>query len=452
MTISHDEINFDGIVGLTHNYGGLSYGNLPSMQNKFSESNPKAAALQGLEKMKFLNQLGIKQAVLPPQERPHLPTLRSLGFSGTDHEVIAKAQQKAPEILEACSSATAMWTANSATVIPSIDSIDQHVHFIPANLSALFHRSLEADMTSRILRKIFDNSVFFTHHDPLPRGNFFSDEGAANHTRFCNKYSGPGIHLFNFGRYSFRETVLAPKRFPARQTFEASDALARLAQIFPDHLLFAQQNPLAIDAGVFHNDVISVGNRNVFLYHEKAFVDTPLMIEFIREKVALICDTEMIFVKVREEEMSLEDVVKSYLFNSQLISKDDTHMFLLAPEECRENEAAQRVLKEILSDSKNPINEIHYFDLRQSMRNGGGPACLRLRVVLNKQELEAMHQPVLFTERLYSILKDWIEKYYRDRLKPADLADPKLLEESHQALDELTKILELGKIYDFQRE
>ena len=36
--------------------------------------------------------------------------------------------------------------------------------------------------------------------------------------------------------------------------------------------------------------------------------------------------------------------------------------------------------------------------------------------------------------------------------EPADdLADPKLLEESRAALDELTKLLQIGSVYEFQR-
>jgi len=84
------------------------------------------------------------------------------------------------------------------------------------------------------------------------------------------------------------------------------------------------------------------------------------------------------------------------------------------------------------------------------MRNGGGPACLRLRVVLNDEELDAMHRGVLLNDALYERLTSWVEAHYRSELSQDDLGDPMLLEEVRKALDELTGILGLGSIYDFQ--
>ena len=445
------EINFDGLAGPTHNYGGLSLGNIPSMKNKNAESSPKAAALQGLEKMRLLSSLGIKQGVLPPHERPHIPTLKTLGFQGSDGEILSSASEKAPEIFAACCSATSMWTANAATVIPSQDCYDKHVHFIPANLNKMFHRSIECETTALVLKTIFQNPVFFTHHSPLPAQEAFSDEGAANQNRFCREYEGPGIYLFVYGRTHFRASSLSPSLYPARQTMEASQALARLSTLYPERVLFAQQNPRAIDAGMFHNDVASVGNENVFLYHEAAFVAETQIIEQINAKMEKISDTPMVFIKVEENRLSLKNAVASYFFNSQIVTREDRHMTLIAPEECRHVEAVQSILQNILSSNENPINDLRYLDLRESMQNGGGPACLRLRVVLTAQELKEMKQEVLFTDRLYDKLKDWINRHYRDRLEAKDLSDPLLLKEGYVALDELTKILNLGSIYSFQK-
>ena len=137
------EANFDGLVGPTHNYAGLSWGNVASKSNVNAVSNPKEAALQGLAKMKKLADRGYVQAVLPPHERPHIPTLRALGFAGSDRQVLEQAAQADPAILAAVSSASAMWTANAATVSPSADTADHRVHFTPANLSAKFHRSID---------------------------------------------------------------------------------------------------------------------------------------------------------------------------------------------------------------------------------------------------------------------------------------------------------------------
>jgi len=125
-------------------------------------------------------------------------------------------------------------------------------------------------------------------------------------------------------------------------------------------------------------------------------------------------------------------------------------MALIAPVEAQKNRAAQETIDRIVDES-NPISAVHYVDVRQSMRNGGGPACLRLRVMLDEREIAAMHQGVLFTDRLYQSLRSWIKRHYRERLSHEDLADPKLLEESRTALDELTRLLDLGSIYSFQQ-
>src|SRR5215213_7588538 len=194
---SAHEVNFDGLVGPTHNYAGLSYGNVASMKNKLSVSSPKSAALQGIAKMKLLADLGVKQAVLPPHERPHIPTLKRLGFSGSDAQILGAVAKQDPVLLAAVSSASSMWAANAATVSPSADTGDGKVHFTPANLISQFHRSIEPATTSRILKAMFPEAAgCFAHHPPLPSAVHFSDEGAANHTRLAKEYGEPGVEIF----------------------------------------------------------------------------------------------------------------------------------------------------------------------------------------------------------------------------------------------------------------
>lgn len=442
------EVNFDGIVGTTHNYSGLSYGNVASVKNQQQLSNPRHAALQGLAKMKFLADLGLKQGVLPPQERPHIPTLRRLGFEGSNAVIIREAYQQNRELLFACSSASAMWAANAATVAPSADSGDGLVHFTVANLSSKFHRSIEPLATSAALQAIFSDPNHFIHHAMLPPGSYITDEGAANHTRFCRNFGEAGVQLFVYGKHAFQG--MGTSRFPARQAFEASQSIARLHRLDPERVIFAQQNPKAIDAGVFHNDVISVGNQNVFFYHTAAFVDTDAVIEEIKKKVKNACEAEMIVLPVPEGRISLEEAVATYLFNSQILSMPNGKMQLIAPSECLENAKTKSLIEEIIADSHNPIDCVAYMNLHESMRNGGGPACLRLRVVLTEDELAKVNPHVILDDELYDTLVEWVKKHYRDRLTPDDLADPQLLVEGHDALDELTQILQLGSIYEFQ--
>lgn len=443
------EANFDGLVGPTHNYSGLSFGNVASQANTALPSNPKAAALQGLIKMKALADMGFVQGVLPPQERPHIPTLRALGFAGSDASVLAEAARHAPKILAAVSSASSMWTANAATVSPSADTSDQRVHFTPANLVNKFHRAIEHPTTAAILQATFADPHHFAHHSALPSVDHFGDEGAANHTRLSTEHGQPGIEMFVYGASAFNLATPRPLHYPARQTLEASQAIARLHGLNPDKTVFVQQHPEAIDAGVFHNDVIAVGNANVLFYHEQAFLKTHEM----RENLLRAWGEQaspLHFIEVPESAVCMKDCVQSYLFNSQLLSKPDGNMSLVVPAECQENEAVWSYLSDLLSQHS-PIQDIKVFDLKQSMSNGGGPACLRLRVALNESELAAVNSATLMDDTLFERLRDWIERHYRDQLVEADLADPQLLYESRQALDELTGILQLGSIYSFQQ-
>lgn len=439
------ELNMDGLVGLTHHYAGLSIGNIASTRNALTQSNPQQAALQGLNKMRLLHLAGLKQAVMPPHQRPNLALLHTLGFHGTPAQQIKKAKQTDPRLLSACFSAASMWTANAATVSASIDCYDKHVHFTAANLISNLHRHQEADFSSRLLRKIFSNEHYFTHHPVLPKTMTTADEGAANYNRLCQTHAHAGIHLFVYGKQAFTRHK-QPKQFPARQTLESFQAIARNHQLKLEDTLFICQNPRAIDQGVFHNDVIAVANEHVLLIHEEAWADQKKILQTLTTNASF----PIVILEVKRDDVSLTDAVNSYLFNSQLITLPDQTMALIAPKECEEHRIIQPFLEDLLQSSFNPIEQVHYLDLKQSMRNGGGPACLRLRVPLTQKELAAMHQEVIITDDLLIQLETWIRKHYRTQLSANDLDDPCLIDECFTALDELTAILNLGAIYPFQ--
>ncbi|SFT59910.1 succinylarginine dihydrolase [Kosakonia arachidis] len=437
------EVNFDGLVGLTHHYAGLSFGNEASTRHRFQVSNPKLAAKQGLLKMKALADAGFPQAVIPPHERPNVPVLRQLGFSGSDEQVVEKAAAQAPQLLSSASSASAMWVANAATVCPSADSVDGKVHLTVANLNNKFHRAVEAPTTEALLRAIFRDEKTFSVHSALPQVAMLGDEGAANHNRFGGDYGDPGVQLFVYGREE--GSMLAPTRYPARQTLEASQAVARLNQVRPSQVLYARQNPQVIDQGVFHNDVIAVSNRQLLFCHEHAFADQAQLLAELRRRVP-----GFTAIEVPQQAASVADAVSTYLFNSQLLSYEDGRMVLVLPQESQEHEGVWRYLNQLLVQD-NPIGELKVFDLRESMANGGGPACLRLRVVLTGAELQAVNPAVMMNDTLFTTLNDWVDRYYRDCLTQEDLADPQLLREGREALDSLTQLLDLGSVYPFQR-
>jgi succinylarginine dihydrolase len=439
------EANFDGLVGPTHNYSGLSFGNIASRKNQGAVANPRLAALQGLKKMKKLADMGFKQGVLPPQERPSIADLRSLGFAGSDADVIRQSSKHAPLVYSSMLSASSMWSANAATVSPSANTADGRVHFTVANLNNKLHRSIEHTQTSRTLRAIFRDDKFFVHHAALPGCPQMGDEGAANHTRFCQHYGERGVELFVYGASGFNMAARRPKNYPARQTMEASQAVIRLHGLSEKNVVLAQQNPDVIDAGVFHNDVIAVGNGNVLFCHELAFVDQSGVLNEIGSKLG----KSFVPIQVTSGEVSLDDAVQSYLFNSQLLTLAGGGMLLLVPEECRSNTRVWNYLQKLVT-LDTPIREVLVMDLRESMKNGGGPACLRLRVELNEKELAAVNPATLMNDTLYERLTAWVEKHYRDRIGEIELCDPALLDECRRALDELTQILVLGSIYPFQ--
>jgi len=441
------EVNFDGLIGPNHNYGGLALGNIASLKNRKAKSNPRAAALQGLEKMKFLSGLGIKQAILPPQERPAFKVLRNIGFTGSDREIIRKAWKKAPEILTACYSSSAMWTANAATISPSPDTRDKRVHITPANLLTLFHRSIEADFTVRVLKRIFANERYFKHHAPFPAQIFFSDEGAANHIRLCTDYGRPGIEIFAFGFKSPHKSI--SRLFPRRQSYYASRAVARLHSLDPNNTQFFEQHPKAINHGVFHNDVICVADRNLILLHQQAFKKQERKLRLIKELFYRQYGKKLQVIQIASNKLSMRETVRTYFFNSQIVSPAKDKAVLILPQECRESKNSRKMVESLIS-AKNPIQEAHYINLNQSMKNGGGPACLRLRAVLSEVELNQVHPGVVFDQKLFARLKSWINRHYRDLITPADLADYQLALECRAALEELAKILSLGKIYSFQ--
>ncbi|MDX2276697.1 MAG: N-succinylarginine dihydrolase [Hyphomonadaceae bacterium] len=441
------EINFDGLVGPTHNYAGLSEGNLASARNRDMISRPREAALQGLAKMRRLAALGLPQGVLPPQERPQLSWLRTLGFSGSDADVWTRAWREAPVMARAAAAASPMWAANAATISPSADTKDKRLHASVANLQTMLHRVLEAPQTEAVLRKLMPDESRFAVHPALTAHDALSDEGAANHMRLCANPGAPGIEIFVYGRRAGE----ARTSFPARQTLESCEAIARRHGLDPKRTVFALQSPKAIDAGAFHNDVVAVSHENVLFHHEEAFADKAALYAEIREKARGLF--EPVFVEVKTTDVPLADAVSSYLFNSQLVHQPgDKGLTLIAPTETRENNRTGAVVAAMVAAPAPAISRVEYVEVRESMRNGGGPACLRLRIVMTAQERAAAAAGFFLDDALASRLEAWVSKHYREELAPADLPDPKLVTEIYGALDELTGILPLGSsFYPFQR-
>lgn len=444
------EVNFDGLIGPSHNYGGMSDGNLASQANLGQVSHPREAALQGLEKMRLLVKAGLVQGVLPPLARPNLSFLHDLGFGLDIDQAVTRAANEAPSLLKAAYSASSMWTANAATISPSADTVSGRLEITPANLSSMLHRSLEHEETFGTLLTIFAPQVNGAEgaadgarpevHFALPMHADFSDEGAANHVRLCAQHGAPGVELFVYGREAGEDV----SGFPARQTKLASETMARSHGLKPERTVFARQSAKAINAGAFHNDVVCVGTLETLFFHEFAFEDTKGTLKDLRTASEGLF--ELYPVMVPDAEVPLEDAIKSYLFNSQLLQwPGEDRLVLLAPTETQDT-TSTREYCERLVQGNGPIGRVQYVDVRQSMKNGGGPACLRLRVVMTPQERDAIHQGVLLDEAKIDALQAVVKATYRENLAVSDLADPAFAAECFRARSEILKVLDLESL------
>lgn len=438
------EVNFDGLVGPTHHYGGLGLGNLASLEHAGQTSHPRAAALQGVEKIERLAAEGARQAVLPPLFRPDFDLLRGLGFAGEDADVLRQAAAESARLLSAAWSASAMWVANAATVSPAYDCGDGRTHLTVANLLSSPHRSIEPPGTEGTLREIFRNPTRFVIHRPLPGGMALRDEGAANHLRFsapAEPESGRGrggIEVFVHGG----EDPIHTRRFLPRQSREASLAVARLHGLRPERTFFLSQHPAAIDAGAFHNDVVATSCGHVLLHHEWAFAEAEETLERIAAGYRAQFGRELLRIEISQTALPIEDAVASYLFNSQLIERADGQMTIVVPRQVRDVATADACLQALLAGD-NPIDRAVVVELRESMWNGGGPACLRLRVPLSEADIARVHPGVLWSERLGERLRACITAHYRERLADADLADPEFAKEARAATRAVREVLGL---------
>lgn len=411
------EINFDGIVGPSHNYAGLSFGNVASMKHAGAASEPRAAALQGIDKMRTNLALGLSQGIFLPHPRPNQRWLAELGATIKEADAALAANAM---------SASAMWAANAATVSPAPDTADGKTHLTVANLKTMPHRSHEWPATLAQLRLAFGGTAFAVH-GPIPTA--FGDEGAANHMRLAPSHGEPGVEVFVYG--------VSGGAFPARQHVEASKAIARLHQLDPDRLIFAQQSEEAIAAGAFHNDVVAVANERVLFAHEQAFADKGALVAALEAKVP-----GFEYVEVPATEVPLADAVSSYLFNAQLVTLPSGEMVLVAPTEVRETESVWRWIEQHIAGN-GPIRRVELVDVRQSMANGGGPACLRLRVVADPATVDPRF---IADDAKLDLVADIVRRHWPEQIHHEELRQPALVTEIEHARTALLNALGLSEL------
>lgn len=413
------EINFDGIIGPSHNYAGLSPGNLAATRNQGAVSQPRAAALQGIAKMRANLALGLHQGILLPHARPDHRWLEALATTYAD---------AAPHLQAQALSASAMWAANAATVSPAPDTADGRCHLSVANLVTMPHRSHEWPETLAQLRLAFADDAFRVH-GPVPAP--FGDEGAANHMRLAPAHDAPGIEVFVYG--------VSGGRFPARQHREASGAVARRHGLDPARTLFVQQSEEAIAAGAFHNDVVAVANGRVLFAHEQAFADKD---GFYADLRRLMPEVEI--VEVPASAVSLADAISSYLFNAQLVTLPSGETALILPTEARDTPSVWAWLEAHVAGN-GPIRHLEVVDVRQSMANGGGPACLRLRVVADPATVDPRF---LVDAGKLDRIAALIEDHWPERIAQDEIGDAALIARIEAARNALLTLLGTVELID----
>lgn len=442
------EANIDRVVGPTHHFGGLGIGNLASLAHGGRPAQPRAAAIQGVEKMRLVASLGGHQLVLPPQSRPSLRLLRRLGFTGSLGEMLAQAQAAAPVALSAAWSDAAMWTANAATVTAACDARDGRQHVSVANLISSLHRSIEPRQTFSQLRALL-GPVGMAVHGPLPAAMLLRDEGAANHMRLCDASGTRAINLFVYGSDGLSgeaqlDFSAAPTgTFPARQTRQACEAIARRHRLRDEDTFFLRQHPAAIAAGAFHNDVVATSCQNLLVHHELAFAPGEQLQRIEQRFAERTGGAKLWRYEVPEAALPLQEAVACYLFNSQMIPSPAAadQIVLLCPTQVAQNPRAVALIQGWIADA-GPIAAVHYLDLTQSMNNGGGPACLRLRVPMTQRQWSERVAPqARLTETLADRLIEVIERHYPQEISPAELADPRLAARARAATAEIRRLI-----------
>ena len=431
------EMQVDRIVGPTHHFGGLGVGNVASARHAGEVSNPAAAALEGLDKMRLVASLGAEQWILPPQERPDYELLDSLGFAGRDTGSLVDALDQAPRILSAAMSCSAMWTANAATVCPAIDSLPGRLSITIANLNASLHRVIEAQATEADLRSLFGTVA--TVRTAVAGGSAMRDEGAANQMRLGGPDNQSGIHVFVYG-----DGQPHPHKHWPRQTLAASQAVVRNLRLDPSRVFFLKQHPRAIDAGAFHNDVVAASHHNLLLFHESAYQDSG-QLDRIAEAYREAFDRELVRVQVSENQLPLANAITTYLFNSQIVSPADPSAgpVLICPAQVQTDLRAGRLVAS-WRDERRLFSEVHFVELGQSMSGGGGPACLRLRIPVTKDQLDRLPKRARWSAALDGQLREVIETHYPSRLTLADLASDDVVRKAQQTQRRLREILTTG--------
>ena len=430
------EVNIDGMIGPSHHFGGLGVENKASELNRSQASSPRSAALQGLAKMELLASYGIPQFYLPPPVRPAWKWLESLGYCGDKACVLRDCYQEQPTLLSAAYSSAFMWTANAASVSCGSDTRSKRAKIKLANLNANLHRSIEESERLPQLERMFEAVEHVDVLRGLSSSRPLSDEGAANVMRFFSRVGAGGVYAFVYGNEAAesRESednskkADGKRRRQPRQTRMASAMVARSLDLEPGDCFLIQQTSDAIDAGVFHNDVIATSHENLLFYHELAFHNSEEAVAGIKKRFLEKTGEKLEACLVESSDLRLDDAVDTYLFNSQICTDIDGGWRMFVPENCNQSESVQRTLERLQAQYPRLVS-IDYCPLAESMRNGGGPACLRLRISLTPSQIDQIPASMRISLSTLSQLRKLVETEYPEKVEPSDFVNPDFAEQ-----------------------
>lgn len=435
MTEPWTEIQIDGLIGPTHHFGGLGVGNIASQESRWRPSHPRSAALEGLRKMETVAALGVPQFFLPPLMRPDWRFLEQLGYRGHRTDILKRCGNHAPQLLSAAYSSSFMWTANAATTSPGLDTNDGKCHAVIANICSSLHRGIEAQARWQQIQTWLADTPEIEVHPPLPAVHPLRDEGAANHMRLAGPSPNePGFHVFVHEPKADSEQVDAPK-YHSRQGELASASTALSLQLSSGRYGFLEQTQKSIDAGVFHNDVIAMSHGSWLICHEDAFVNQTEQLIVLRAAFERCTGGSLNVIEVARSQLPLEEAVRTYLFNSQLVSRSDGGMHLVCPRQCSESVAVRSIIDSWIADTMIPIQGVSFVALNESMANGGGPACLRLRWTLPEKILKGAMEKWRWTPERADRIQRWIETHYAEQLQFEDFQRLEFAEHAHAAVD-----------------
>ena len=366
------QVFIDCMPGPTNHFGGHAFGNMASMTAKGQHSNPKKAALEWIEKINKLKKIGAYQLILPPHRRPLAHYL------------------KHPQLNELSSGF--IWMANAGHFIPNSDTSKRYHQFIPANMNATYHRKYEHMFNTYWIKQILKN-IPHQLHGPLSS----DDEGAANTVRLWNK--DIGIHVAVYGHKN--------THFPSRQNEDSIKELQEKTNILT--LFKLQQKSIAIDHGVFHNDVICFGFKNTLFCHEHAFENQNEKLNNLKKIFHQKTNENLTIIEIKESELTLDECISTYLFNSQVIIQKN-NIILLCPSTVKRNNKSLSITNQW--QQKGYFSDVQYIDIKSSLMNGGGPACLRLCMYLNGNEIKKIPKQFWASENKIKELTKFINTEY----------------------------------------